>query len=278
MKKMINNLIGLGTILLGATMAKKGTVRFFESSTYSDFEITDRIVDSIRVFESGSNVYEKAYNLQGEYLDKGKVYKRYTIGNGMTYLFKEGGVPYVTNYPSKGSNAVRSNDTLTALKSVMGYSDLSSSDFAKKLTENFAKAASYSRVAKDLDRLGVPFHSNYAEALMEMSYGSGSAFQLTSGLYNLFLTSVKTDSSPYNFARSYFNYRYSYYKSLNSAWAINKNGWMPRIFFASMIAKGENIDAMQTKNKYYHTNTKYLENKSLLMRDIQREFGYNVVW
>lgn len=275
---MIDKILALGLTALGATMMTKKGGLFIESSTYSDFEITDRIVDSIRVFESGSNVYEKAYNLAGEYLDSAKRFKRYTIGNGMTYVFKEGGIPHITNYPSKGLNAVRATDTLTGLKNEMGYSGLSSSEFAKKLTENFAKAASYSRVAKDLDRLGIPFRVNYAEALMEMSYGSGSAFQLSSGLYNVFLTSVKNDSSPYNFARSYFIYRYSYYKSLTSAWGINKNGWMPRIFFAAMVAKGENVDATSIKGKYYHTNSKYLENKSLLIRDIQREFGYNASW
>ncbi|MCT3959073.1 hypothetical protein HZQ27_08120 [Elizabethkingia anophelis] len=281
--KMINNLIGLGTILLGATMVKKAGVKFFENSTYSDFEITDRIVDSIRVFESGLNVYEKAYNLVGEYLDSANRFKRYTIGNGMTYVFKEGGVPHVTNYPSKGLNAVRATDTLTGLKNEMGYSSLSSSEFAKKLTENFAKASSYSTVARDLDKLGIPYNKNYAEALMEMSYGSGSAFgrsksSSTNGLYSLFLTSIKNDPSPYNFARSYFVYRFSYYKSLTGAFGINKYGWMPRIFFASMVAKGDNVDALTIKNKYYHTSTRNLDKKSLLINDIKREFGVTAIW
>ncbi|AQW95413.1 hypothetical protein BAS07_15885 [Elizabethkingia anophelis] len=277
---MINNLIGLGTILLGATMAKKAGVKFFESSTYSDFEITDRIVDSIRVFESGTKVFENAYWISGEYLDSAKRNKRYTIGNGMTYLFLDGGKPYVTNYPSKGGNAVRSNDNLSSLKVLMGYASLSNADFSKQLTVNFSKVPylSFYRVAQDFDKLGIPYRENYAEALMEMSYGSQSAFQQKSGLYNVFLTSVKQDSSAYNFARSYFVYRYSYYKSLGSAWDNAKNGWMPRIFYAAMIAKGNNVDATTIKNKYVHSNSKLLENKSLLINDIKREFGITAMW
>ncbi len=277
---MINNLIGLGAMLIGATMAKKAGVKFFESSTYSNFEITDRIVDSIRVFESGTRVFESSYWISGEYLDKSKTSKRYTIGNGMTYLFLDGGKPFVTNYPFKGANAVRSTDTLSALKVAMGYSSLSSEDFSKQLTINYSKvpSLSYYRVARDLDRLGVPYHENYAEALMEMSYGSQSAFQQNSGLYGIFLTSIKNDPSAYNFARSYFVYRYSYYKSLGGAWNQAKNGWMPRIFFAAMVAKGGSIDPMTTKNKYAHTDSKNLQNKSLLINDIKREFGITSVW
>ena len=282
--KMINNLIGLGTILLGATLAKKGGVKFFESSTYADFQITDRIVDSIRVFESGNNIYENAYWISGEYHKPNfPNSKRWTIGNGMTYLYLEDGRGFVTNYPAKGLNGVRQTDTLSALKVAMGYSNLTSAEFAKKLTQNYSKAAAYSKVAKDLDKLGIPYRENFAEALMEMSYGSGNAFgksksASTNGLYSLFLTSIKNDPSPYNFARSYFIYRYSYYKSLGGAWGQAKYGWMPRVYFASMIAKGENLDPTATKNYYYHNSTNNLDKKFLLIRDIQREFGVLAAW
>ncbi|MDV3777590.1 hypothetical protein CMU25_01560 [Elizabethkingia anophelis] len=280
--KMINNLIGLGTILLGATLAKKGGVKFFESSTYSDFEITDRIVDSIAVFESGgvARTMENAYNLKGESWSNGS--KLWTIGNGMTVLYLKDGKAFVTNYPVKGANGVRQGDTLTNLKTLMGYSSLSSIQFAKVLTQNFAEAAAYSKVAKDMDSLGIPYNKNYAEALMEMSYGSGSAFRTgttydksrgSSSGYRWFLTSIKNDPSPYNFARSYFTFRYDYYRYGQKAgvWDRNNSGWMPRVFFASMVAKGSDVNALDVKNNYYNK-------KSLLIRDIQREFGLVVSW
>ncbi|MCT3652928.1 hypothetical protein HZR02_15305 [Elizabethkingia anophelis] len=284
--KMINNLIGLGTILLGATMAKKAGVTFFENSTYSDFKITDRIVDSISVFESGgvARTVETAYNLKGETWG-GAGYpnsKLWTIGNGMTVLYLEGGKRFITNYPAKGANGVRQGDTLSNLKVLMGYSSLSSVEFAKVLTQNFAEAAAYSDVAKDLDKLGVPFNVNYAEALMEMSYGSGSAFRTGTKYdkargalfgYRWFLDSIKRDPSPYNFARSYFIFRMDYYRygTVAGAWDRAKEGWMPRIFFASMVAKGGNVDPLSVKNGYYNK-------KSLLIRDIQREFGLVTTW
>lgn len=164
----------------------------------------------------------------------------------------------------------------------MGYSDLSSIQFAKTLTQNFAEAAAYSQVAKDLDGLGIPYNKNYAEALMEMSYGSGSAFRIgtkydkarggSSG-YRWFLTSVRNDPSPYNFARSYFTFRLDYYRygTVAGAWDQAKNGWMPRIYFAAMVAKGANVDPLSIKNSYYNK-------KSLLQRDIQREFGILTTW
>ncbi|MDV3776068.1 hypothetical protein CMU25_18770 [Elizabethkingia anophelis] len=278
---MINNLIGIGAMILGATMAKKAGVTFFESSAYSDFEITDRIVDSIRVFESGTKIFENAYWISGEYLKPNYPNsKRYTIGNGMTYLFLGDGKPFVTNYPAKGLNAVRSGDNLSSLKVVMGYANLSNADFSKQLTVNYSKVPylSFYKVAKDFDRLGIPYRENYAEALMEMSYGSQSAFQSKSGAYSIFLTSVKNDPSPYNFARSYFNYRYSYYKSLGGAWDYAKYGWMPRVFYAAMVAKGSSVDAMTVKNKYAHNASRNLQNKSLLIDDIKREFGVTAIW
>ena len=46
------------------------------------------------------------------------------------------------------------------------------------------KASRYSKVAKDLDSFGVPFRQSFAEALMEVSYGSGSIFgYLRSDIY-----------------------------------------------------------------------------------------------
>lgn len=108
---MLNNLIGIGAMLIGATIAKKAGVTFFESNTYSDFEITDRIIDSIAVFESGgvAKTVENAYNLKGETWGAAGYpsSKLWTIGNGMTVLFLKGGKRFVTNYPAKGANGVR---------------------------------------------------------------------------------------------------------------------------------------------------------------------------
>ena len=66
----------------------------------------------------------------------------------------------------------------------MSYSSLSNSDFAEELIKNHLKASRYSKVAKDLDSFGVPFRQSFAEALMEVSYGSGSIFgYLRSDIY-----------------------------------------------------------------------------------------------
>ncbi|MEL7675930.1 glycoside hydrolase family protein [Elizabethkingia meningoseptica] len=84
MKKMINNLIGLGTILLGATMAKKAGAKFFISDDdlvdgYSG-KIDDVMFDFIREYESFS---ANAYYLQGE--------ATWTIGYGSTRWLKPNG-------------------------------------------------------------------------------------------------------------------------------------------------------------------------------------------
>ncbi|MDV3714022.1 hypothetical protein CMU40_18735 [Elizabethkingia anophelis] len=80
---MINNLIGLGTILLGATMAKKAGVKFLNSDDMVDGysgKIDGVMFDFIREYES---FRPAAYYLNGE--------STWTIGYGSTRWLKPNG-------------------------------------------------------------------------------------------------------------------------------------------------------------------------------------------
>ncbi|MCT3653650.1 hypothetical protein HZR02_17575 [Elizabethkingia anophelis] len=249
--KMINNLIGLGTILLGATMAKKAGVTFFESSTYLDFEPTDWMIDSIKKSEG---LRETAYYATEVERSKGIV----TIGYGNTALFDKNGKPFVHN----GNNKVKINYTLTFLKNLMGYSSFSSEDFAVELIKNHLKQTAYSRIAKDLDSRNVPFIKELAEFLSETSYGSGLGLFNGGGVsgersfYQSLINIISVTSDRNLLARACAAYRYSYYRGVTSQWNIPsvRLSWMIRIYLVSMHLKGSDISNAQIWSKIQTKN------------------------
>ena len=248
---MINNLIGLGTILLGATMAKKGAVRFFENSTYTDFEPTDWMIDSIKKSEG---LRENAYYATDVERSKGIV----TIGYGNTALFDKNGKPFVHN----GNNKVKINYTLTFLKTLMGYPSLSSEDFAVELIKNHLKQTAYSRIAKDLDSRNVPFIKELAEFLSETSYGSGLGLFNGGGVsgersfYENLINIISATSDRNQLARACAAYRYSYYRGVTSQWNIPsvRLSWMIRIYLVSMHLKGSDVTNSQIWSKIQTKN------------------------
>ncbi|WP_139149469.1 hypothetical protein [Elizabethkingia meningoseptica] len=263
MKKMINNLIGLGAMLLGATMAKKSGVKFFESSTYLGFEVNDTVLDFVKKSEG---IEERAYKLPNE--------NQYTIGYGTSYLFNANGTPL------KNHGAVRQGDTLTALKLEMGYNSLSNLDFAEQLVQNHLNASRYTKVAKDLDSFNVPFKKNFAEALMEMSYGSGSIFgRLSSDIYYVnFLIMARNAKTDLDFAKAYIYYRYNYYKfcSLKGQWPTYQYGWMRRIVRLTNYIIGNNLSEIQLAS--YVGNSGTSANKKKLVDYVLTNFGLQIIW
>ncbi|WP_131829039.1 hypothetical protein [Elizabethkingia bruuniana] len=261
--KMINNLIGLGTILLGATMAKKAGVKFFESSTYLDFEPTDNLINSIKRSEG---LVETAYRLPNE--------SQYTIGFGTSFLFDGNG----NAFPKAGSNGVKAGQSLSSLKVLMGYRDLANYDFAKQLVENHLKASRYTKVARDLDSFGVPFRIGFAEALMEVSYGSGSIFgSLKSDIYYTnFLINVRNDPSDKSMAFSYLWYRYNYYKNCTASgqWSLYAYGWMRRVVKVTYFILGKNISDSELVNMVGSSS----RDKTKLANFVLTNFGIKVVW
>ncbi len=248
---MINNIIGVGATLLGLAMAKKGADKFFESSTYSDFEPTDWMIDSIKKSEG---LRESAYYATEVERSKGIV----TIGYGNTALFDKNGKPFVHN----GNNKVKINYTLTFLKTLMGYSSLSSEDFAVELIKNHLKQTAYSRIAKDLDSRNVPFIKELAEFLSETSYGSGLGLFNGGGVsgernfYETLMNVISVTSDRNQLARACAAYRYSYYKGVTSQWNIPsvRLSWMIRIYLVSMHLKGSDISNTQIWSKIQTKN------------------------
>lgn len=261
--RMIGNILGVGATLLGLAMAKKGAVRFFENSTYTDFEVTDTVLDLVKKSEG---IEERAYRLPNE--------AQYTIGFGTSYLFNANGTPL------KNHGAVRQGDTLTSLKSEMGYNSLSNLDFAEKLVENHLKASRYSKVAKDLDSFNVPFKKNFAEALMEVSYGSGKIFGLlNSDIYYVnFLIMARNSKTDLDFAKAYIYYRYNYYKfcSAKGQWPIYQYGWMRRIVRLTNYIIGNNLSETQLSN--YVGNSGTSANKKKLVDYVLTNFNLQIIW
>ncbi|MCT3810769.1 hypothetical protein HZP70_18645 [Elizabethkingia anophelis] len=261
--KMINNIIGVGATLLGLAMAKKGAVKFFESSTYSDFEINDTVFDLVKKSEGSREV---AYRLPNE--------NQWTIGYGTSYLFNANGTPL------KNHGAVRQGDTLTALKKEMGYSLYSNDSFATELIRNHSKASRYSKVAKDLDSFGVPFKQSFAEALIEVSYGSGSIFGYSSSdiYYTNFLVMARNAKTDLDFAKAYIYYRYSYYKLLTKAgqWSIYQYGWMRRVVRLTCLIIGKNLSENELISYVGGSGTS--ANKKKLADFVLTNFGLKVIW
>ncbi|MDV3506501.1 hypothetical protein CMU89_04815 [Elizabethkingia anophelis] len=260
---MINNIIGVGATLLGLAMAKKGSITFLESSTYSDFGISDTVLDLVKKSEG---IEERAYRLPNE--------NQWTIGYGTSYLFNANGTPL------KNHGAVRQGDTLSALKVEMGYSSLSNLDFAEQLVQNHLTASRYSKVAKDLDSFNVPFKKNFAEALMEVSYGSGSIFgRLTTDIYYInFLTMARNAKTDLDFAKAYIYYRYNYYKfcSLPGQWPTYQYGWMRRIVRLTHYILGNNLS--ETQLTYYVGGNGTSANKKKLADYVLTNFGLKIIW
>lgn len=260
---MINNIIGVGATLLGLAMAKKGTVKFFESSTYLDFEPTDNLINSIKRSEG---LIETAYRLPNE--------SQYTIGFGTSFLLDSNGKAF----PKVGSNAVKAGHTLSSLKVLMGYPDLTNYDFAKQLVENYLKASRYTKVARDLDGFGVPFRSGFAEALMEVSYGSGSIFGYSSKdiYYTNFLINVRNDPSDKSMAFSYLWYRYNYYKNCTASgqWSLYAYGWMRRVVKVTYFILGRNLSETELVSMVGSSS----KDKMKLANFVLTNFGIKVVW
>lgn len=241
---MIDKILALGLTALGATMITKKGGLFIESSTYSDFEANDNVITAVKVAEG---LVEKAYKLPNE--------TQYTIGFGTSYLFDKDGKPY----SNAGTNAVKAGDTLTLLKSKMSYSSLSNSDFAEELIKNHLKASRYSKVAKDLDSFGVPFRQSFAEALMEVSYGSGSIFgYLRSDIYYIdFLNNARNAKTDKDFATAYIRYRYNYYKNctMRGQWSTYKYGWMRRVVRLTFLILGRKLSENELSNYVGYTES-----------------------
>ncbi|MEN5132599.1 hypothetical protein [Elizabethkingia anophelis] len=261
--KMINNLIGVGATLLGLAMAKKGSINFFENSTYLDFEPTDNLIDSIKRSEG---LVENAYRLPNE--------SQYTIGFGTSFLFDGKG----NAFPKAGANGVKSGQSLSSLKVLMGYRDLTNYDFAKQLVENHLKASRYTKVARDLDGFGVPFRTGFAEALMEVSYGSGSIFGSLSKdiYYTNFLINVRNDPSDKSMAFSYLWYRYNYYKNCTASgqWPLYAYGWMRRVVKVTYFILGRNLSESELIGMVGSSS----KDKTKLANFVLTNFGIKVVW
>ncbi|MDE5515146.1 hypothetical protein KRE43_05520 [Elizabethkingia meningoseptica] len=248
---MIDKILPLALTALGATMVTRKGNLFIESSTYSDFEPTDWMIDSIKKSEG---LRENAYYATDVERSKGIV----TIGYGNTALFDKNGRPFVHN----GNNKVKINYTLTFLKTLMGYPSLSSEDFAVELIKNHLKQTAYSRIAKDLDSRNVPFIKELAEFLSETSYGSGLGLFNGGGVsgersfYENLINIISATSDRNQLARACAAYRYSYYRGVTSQWNIPsvRLSWMIRIYLVSMHLKGSDITnsqiwaKIQTKN------------------------------
>ncbi len=236
---MINNLIGLGTILLGATLAKKGGVKFFESSTYSDFKITPWLIDSVK---SSEGLRSNAYYATDYERRQGQV----TIGYGTCYLFYDDGRKVNTGYGlnkyASGLNGVKIGMTLQSLKPLFNSSE-SDEDFGVRLLRNYLLGSgTYSRIAKDLDSLGFSFDQRFSDVLLEMSYGSSGAYR-PSIYYNNFLNVVRSNPSKIDLANAYVKYRYEYYYSqISRAQYVDAiAGLLFRLYAVGKWILGENM-------------------------------------
>jgi len=232
---MINNIIGVGATLLGLAMAKKGSITFLESNTYSEFEVTDFVLDHIVASEG---FRESAYYATEQERKNGQV----TIGYGSSYLFLGDGKAF----NNKGSSGVKAGDTLSSLKVKMGYPSFSSQQFALQLIKNHIKSVggAYLKIAKDLDSRGISYTREVAEFLAEFSYGSQSAFNnTTTDRYRSFINVLSSNSSKSDLARACSYFRLGYY-SPQSAWntmAI-RYSWSRRVYGMAMHIKGVDIN------------------------------------
>ncbi|MGA9213423.1 hypothetical protein, partial [Kaistella sp.] len=131
---------------------------------YSDGSVVDGLLLTVlKVNEGfGSSAVEKAYPLKGE--------SGYTIGYGTKFLYTSSGSNFRNNA------RVLVNDTLSSLKSSMGYGSLSSEGFAKQLITNHIKfdynfnKGGAKNFFGTLDSAGVFYSRDINVALIDIGY------------------------------------------------------------------------------------------------------------
>lgn len=201
------------------------------TKSYTKRDISQWVIDHI---VNSEGFKENAYKLNNE--------NQFTIGCGTSYLFLGSGAPFNRN----GSNAVRNGDTLSLLKNLMGYSSLTSKQFAVQLVKNYIMGNGISSflTMQEIEKRNVPYFDVVKDAVLEFSYGSGSMHRILPKKieFGYFLDSLKTRDLS-NIASKYALMRYSYYKinTLPGQWSKYKTGWMLRIFVTSMYIKGVEI-------------------------------------
>lgn len=214
---------------------------------YSDRKVSQWLLDQVKRSEG---LEYKAYTATPYEAKVG----HYTIGYGTSYLFLENGSAFDTGYARnvrrKGLNGVRANDTISGLKSAMGYKNLSDTEFATRLIVNhtYSKGGAYEKIARYLDLVGTPFMEVVRDALQEWSYGSQGIVNYFTKNSNHLLDAIKTGDK--NMISYYYVLlRIGYYQGL-SAWnpkkdsnaLSNRFSWVKRVFVTAMHIRGVRME------------------------------------
>lgn len=211
---------------------------------YQDEVPSSELLEVIKLFESGSVTYSRAY------VDS---VGRVTIGNGSTY---------VVHKNLKYLRPVKIGDTLQSLKTLCGYSNISDDDFAKQLTYNHLMCSqlarpTYLKHAKVLDNLGVLYDKSTAQMLIEITYGSGKIGLYPSDrYYQNFLNNLRASlGSSLKIKSALLQYRLEYYMKQTNAWKINYKGWTTRMFtIAKFYAGFINFSQLKFQKELYEKN------------------------
>lgn len=230
---MLPFFLGLGVfgewfdnLLKGSGSGNSEDIKGFTSDLgdYSAVSVDEILLTVLRINEGASGqAVEKAYPLKGE--------TGYTIGYGSKFLYTAAGANY------RGTARVVSSDTLTSLKSGMGYSALSSEAFARQLIMNhirfdynFNKGGAKNFFANMRGR--VPYFRALHVALIDIGYMSGSFFSSKKGsaLFQMMLMS----NSKKDLAFQVFRFHWEYLQGLSN-YGVNKNGWLNRLLRRYML-------------------------------------------
>lgn len=216
---------------------------------YKDYTLSNRAVNTIKLYET---LHPYGMNVGDGYS---------TIGYGTVNCFYDNGQPL--------GRSVRFGETLTQLKTAMGYTTLTDEQFAVRLMVNHSRVSSYRLVSRDLDDLGVSYYEGLAEALSEWSYGTGCAFYKTIQRcnnnnvilqYQDFLKKIKNAGSNVKLqSMAYFHYRISYLKNLRqfSTYAF---GWVKRAYISAMLVQDSSFDTAYWKKQLDKNDRNYLKN------------------
>lgn len=206
------------------------------TKSYNKREVSQWVIDHI---VNSEGFKENAYYATLVEKSRGQS----TIGCGTSYLFTGTGARFLRN----GSNKVLPNDTLTNLKNLMGYSSLSSEDFAVQLVKNYliGDGVSSFMTLQEIEKRNVPYFDVVKEAILEFAYGSGSMHIILPKKveFAIFIDALKTRDLS-NIAHKYALMRYSYYvnNTVAGQWVKSDIGWMLRVYTCSMHIKGIEVN------------------------------------
>lgn len=194
-------------------------------------------VDDLLLDVIGKNEGKNSFAVEKAYLLKGE--NKYTIGYGTTYLYST-----LSCGNFRGDALVRSTDTLTSLKVLMGHSNMTSEQFARQLISNHIRCdynfnkGGYKKFVKLLDDSGLVYNRNLNVGLIDIGYMSGSFFG-SSKASDLQILFKMNQGNNKKIAFVLFKSHFEYLRGLSN-YNVNKIGWTKRLlkrYF--LVAYGE---------------------------------------